>query len=225
MTKPSLLLYLTEIPRAIYQYFRGLLYLKKNKFLEVKKNEIVLVIPGLLGTDWSTKLLRKHLSNQGYDSRGWELGRNYVRFTSLKTLQNNIAELSKLYNKKVKLVGWSMGGIFARELAKSIPEFISKVITIGSPYANIEAPNNARWVYDFLNKPDNVDPEIISNLHIPAKVPTISFYSKSDGIVSWEACMEPQKNELYKNIEINTCHFGMGMNPDVFTQVAKELEL
>jgi pimeloyl-ACP methyl ester carboxylesterase len=216
--KPSYYLHFTEILRAIYENLKGFYYLNTIQFENIGKGKTIIVVPGLLSTDWYTTFLRKYLNKIGFKAYGWGLGRNLGRTDSLKLLTEKVAKVSENENQKIILIGWSMGGIFAREVAKSIPNAIEKVITIGSPFANLEAPNHARWVFDLLNYSEPIDQAFIDQIPIPTSVPTTALFSKIDGIVPWQACMEIEDSN-HKNIEISSSHFGMGGNPNVLKVV------
>jgi pimeloyl-ACP methyl ester carboxylesterase len=150
------------------------------------------------------------------------MGRNLGRIENIETLANKIELLSKKHNQKVTLIGWSMGGIFAREVAKLKTDYVDRVLTIGSPFANVYAPNHARWIFDLLNDSKDLKPEIVNQLSEPPPQPTAALYSLSDGIVPWQACMDTPSTELHQNYEIESSHFGMGANPSVLGKI-KEL--
>lgn len=222
--RPSIFLNLTEIFRAMFQLMRGYFYLNRMPKSAIGKGKPVLVIPGLLSTDRATALLRKSLSKQGYEVSGWEMGMNRGRMESIPPLIEKLEKMQAKYNQKVIVIGWSMGGIFAREITKLRPELVSKVVTIGSPFADVNAPNNAKWAYELLNKGVVVDEKFMAQLPVPAPVPTLAMYSKSDGIVPWEACRELLEDENHTNMEIFSSHLGMGVNPDVMQKVAAFLK-
>ena len=220
--KPSYFLHFTELIRAIYENIKGLYFLKTTKFENIGKGKTIIVVPGLLSTDWYTTYLRKYLNKIGFRAYGWGLGRNLGRTDSLKILIEKVEKIAFESNEKIILIGWSMGGIFAREVGKAIPNSIEKIITIGSPFANLEAPNHARWVFDLLNLSEPTDQTFIDQIPLPAQIPTTALYSKLDGIVPWQACMEIE-DESHKNIEVSSSHFGMGGNPNVLKVVGEVL--
>lgn len=219
--KPSWWLHLTEIFRATIETFRGYWYVRQRPFKNLGKGVPVMVVPGLLSTDWATTILRKDLAKLGFNVHGWEMGMNLGRMESLAALTEKVRLLHKATGQKIILIGWSMGGIFSREVAKQIPDCIEELITIGSPFANVNAPNHAKWVFDLLNDTNQIDEEFTRQLPKPAAVKTTCLYSKRDGIVPWQACIEPTEDELHTNIEVKSSHFGMGANPNVVRMVEK----
>ena len=222
--KPSLYLHLTEVFRAFVEIIFGLFFLIRTKSVSVKKAQIVMVLPGLLSSDFTTAILRKYLSKLGFQVYGWGLGRNLGRLKYLQPLSLRIEELSKKHNKKLILVGWSMGGIFARELAKMKPEYVEKVLTMGSPFANVYAPNHARWIFDLLNNTSGLKKETVNQLAVPPDRPTIALYSKQDGVVPWSVCIDIPETPLHRNIQIKSSHYGMGVNASVLKIVGQVLE-
>jgi alpha/beta superfamily hydrolase len=217
--RPSFILHLTEVIRAIYQAIKAWFFMRSYTYENVGKNRPILVVPGLMGTDLSTKMLRSFLSKMGFRVLGWEMGRNLGKFQDLQPLTQKVKNFHEKTGKKVILIGWSMGGIFVREIGKRAPESVNQLITMGSPFGNIHAPNNAKWVFDLLNKGRKELPEFENQIHEPAPLPTLAIYSKSDGIVPWEACMERVEDDLHKNHEAVSSHFGMGTNKEIFKLV------
>jgi predicted alpha/beta hydrolase family esterase len=221
--KPSVFLHLTESFRAIYETVRGIFFLIKTPKSDLGQGQVVIVVPGLLSSNFATKILRKYLNKIGFKAFGWQSGINLGRLESLAVIIKQVENTTNQYNQKVILIGWSMGGIFVREVAKDQPHHIKKVVTIGSPFADVNAPNHAKWAYNLFNKASTIDQNIVNQIHLPAPVQTIALYSKMDGMVPWEACMELEEDEMHKNIEISSSHFGMGANPNVLKVVAENL--
>jgi hypothetical protein len=221
--KPSQLLHLTESIRSFFEVIKGIFFLWLSKKTVEGKGRVVMVIPGLLTSDFATMILRNFLTRKGFIVYGWEMGANLGRLDKLPLLSEKIQKLSKKHEQKVIIIGWSMGGLFCREVCHQIPDFISHVITMGSPFADIHAPNNAKWVYDLLNDKANVDPKLTARLHLPTPMPSTAIYSKRDGIIPWNICMDIIEDVNHKNVEVNSSHFGMGANPNVLKAVYNSL--
>src|ERR1700742_4101873 len=112
----------------------------------------VLVLPGLVASDMSTKPLRAFLNNRGYDAHGWGQGRNLgLRHGVRETMVDLVEELNDTHGRKVSLVGWSLGGLYARQLAKMMPDRVRSVITLGSPFASGPKSTNAWRVYELAS--------------------------------------------------------------------------
>lgn len=222
--RPSLFLHLTEIFRALFETIKGLIFESNFAYKNIGNGQPIMVIPGLLTTDLSTTLLRKFLTKLGFKVFGWEMGRNLGRMESLPLLIEKVENFHHQYQQKIIIIGWSMGGIFTREIAKTRPDLVKRTITMGSPFADVNAPNWAKWVFDLLNKGIEIDNQFIEQLPKPAPVPTLALYSKLDGIVPWRACMELSEDNIHKNIEIKSSHIGMGANSEVMKIIYSELQ-
>lgn len=223
--KPSWFLHFTEVFRAIVETFKGYFFIKRERYLNIGRGIPVVVVPGLLSTDRATIILRKFLHKSGFKVQGWQMGMNLGRMQSLETLKHKIEKISEVNGQKVILIGWSMGGIFSREIAKQIPDKVRCLITVGSPFANLQAPNHAKWIFGLLNKKADIDQEFASQIPVPANVPTLCLYSKKDGIVPWQACKENCEDELHASNEVSSSHFGMGANPEVLREIGNYLKM
>jgi hypothetical protein len=188
----------------------------------------VLVLPGLLGTDASTLPLRHFLRLLGYDVRGWGLGRNHGPTEMvLDQLPRAVEDHEQRTGRAVSLVGWSLGGIFARELARAYSGQIRQVITLGSPFAATDQWRTyADGPYRRLGHLHAAMERLPSRWHIarPIEVPSTSVYSRRDGIVSWQACIEPE-TALHENVEVRCSHLGFGVDPATLWLVADRLAL
>jgi len=222
--RPSLFLYFTESFRAIMDRISSIQFRKTFNPTIKGDGHPVLVVPGFLTSDTSTKILRDFIARIGYTPYAWELGRNYGDIEDITTL---VAKLDALHNKhqeKISLIGWSLGGVYARELAKQRPALVRQVITLGSPFAGLQEPNNANWIFDLMKgkKAKELDPVWLATVPNPAPVPTTALYSKKDGIVSWKVCME-KEDAIHQNVEVKGSHLGLGFNKQVMAIIADRL--
>ena len=146
-------------------------------------------------------------------------------FRSAGVLQGCIDQLEQIHRehgKKVSLIGWSLGGVYAREVAKELPEKTRCVITLGTPFTGNPRATNAWRFYEMVSGHSVEDPEIIEQVRRPPPVPTTSIYSKTDGIVAWQ-CSVNEVGPLAENIGLHASHVGMGMNPIALYAVADRL--
>jgi len=186
----------------------------------------VLVLPGLLASDTSTLPLRAFLGWLGYDVRGWDLGRNRGPTEEvLAGLPEAVLAHAERTGRAVSLVGWSLGGIYAREMARRHPALVRQVITLGSPFARHD-PRQNRAHRPFQH---------FSHLHAdasqvptpeerarPINAPSTSVYSRLDGIVPWRACVAPE-TERHQNVEVRCSHIGFGFDPATLWLIADRL--
>jgi pimeloyl-ACP methyl ester carboxylesterase len=183
----------------------------------------VLVLPGLLQSDISTLPLRMFLASRGYSVYGWGRGRNTGRADAIdRHLLKRVAELHARHGPKVSLVGWSMGGVFARVLAHELAGSVRQVITLGSPFAGNPKASNAWRLYELLSGQSADDCELSARFRAPPGVPTTSVYSKKDGIVAWRTCLN-EPGPQAENIAVASSHCGMGFHPSVLFTIADRL--
>lgn len=182
----------------------------------------VMVFPGLIAGDTTTAFLRRYLAALGYDARPWELGLNFgPRPGVLEACAERIASLRQARGRTVTLVGWSLGGLYARELAKMLPQYVRCVVTLGAPFAGSPRSTNAWHVYRLVTG-DAFDPRRHALLAQTPPVPTTSIYSRTDGVVAWQCSVE-RESDRSENIEVHASHMGMGVNPAALYAVADRL--
>lgn len=185
----------------------------------------VLVLPGLVTTDRSTIALRNFLKSRGYAAYGWELGRNYGPVPRIERgMIERVEELYEKHGRKVSLVGWSLGGVYARQLAKAMPDKVRQVITLGSPFAGDPRSTNAWRLYEFTSghKVDDREQHMGGAIAAPPPVPSTAIYSRTDGVCHWRNCMEPE-TPTTDNIEVEGSHCGLGHNPTAVFAIADRL--
>lgn len=181
----------------------------------------VLVIPGLLASDHSTALLRRSLQRAGFRVHGWELGLNLgVRSDLLDRLERQLERTARY--EPAAVVGWSLGGLYARELAKRRPELVSRVVTLGSPFSGNMRSNHAWRLYELINDHKVDSPPIAVRLHEKPPVPTVALWSRRDGIVA-PACARGREGECDRHVELSCTHMGFVSDPSALRAVAEAL--
>ncbi|HSW09186.1 esterase/lipase family protein [Aquabacterium sp.] len=192
--------------------------------LPVGDGHPVIVFPGLGATDFTTAPLRGFLSDRGYTAYPWKQGFNFgPRHGVLDALRDQVRHVADRHREKVSLIGWSLGGVYAREMAKEMPDKARCVITLGAPFSGHPRATNA-WRFYQMVSGQNVeqDPEFIAQLRVPPPVPTTSIYSKTDGVVAWQCSLNDGEPHT-ENIEVHASHIGMGMNPLALYVIADRL--
>ncbi len=182
----------------------------------------VLVLPGFTAGDFSTGALRSFLRDRGYAAYGWKLGRNLGPTPEvIRGIAVRLDQLRKRHGRKVSLVGWSLGGIFARELARRFPHDVRLVITLASPFRDILATNVPTGMRQRRNLtlPTDVFQQY---LRAPIPVPMTAIFSKTDGIASWKGCVA-DPGPMTENIEVESSHLGIGHHPVVLLTIADRL--
>ena len=184
----------------------------------------VLVLPGLLADDSSTYALRSFLDSHGYAAFGWELGRNFgMRANLERDMLARIDELFERYGqRRISLVGWSLGGLYARQLAKIAPDRVRCLISLGSPFAGSPKSTNAWRTYEIASGCKVEDQDLLDTLVEAPPVPTTSIFSRTDGICAWQACLNKDGPQV-ENIEVYGSHCGLGHHPAVVYAIADRL--
>jgi pimeloyl-ACP methyl ester carboxylesterase len=184
----------------------------------------VLVLPGFLADDASTFPLRRFLRDRGYFVHGWRLGRNRGPSPEIvRLLVERFDAIQRRHGRAMSVVGWSLGGIYARELARAFPEKVRMVITLASPLRDLDATNVARlsWLRFGERLPPPPD-GLGERLAAPLPVPCTSFYSETDGIVSWRCCVA-ESGPQSESLAVRSSHCGMGHHPTVLLAIADRL--
>jgi alpha/beta hydrolase family protein len=184
----------------------------------------VLVLPGLLADDGSTGALRGFLVSHGYDACGCELGRKLGLRPNLE--RDMLARIDELFERhgrrRVSLVGWSLGGLYARQLSKIVPDRVRCVITLGSPFACSPKSTNAWRTYELVTGTSVDDQDRSDTLAEAPPVPTTSIFSRTDGVVAWQGCLNMDGPQV-ENIEVYGSHCGLGHHPAVVFAIADRL--
>ena len=185
----------------------------------------VLALPGFLASDLSMAPLRRYLTELGYDTHAWQMGRNLGGLSRMRAaLRERLAAIHATTGRKVSLVGWSLGGVYARDLALHAPEMVRSVVTLGSPFANDVRATNATRLYEALSgETVGDDPVFLEAIAGDLSVPATSIYSRADGVVNWRTCLL-RPSATAENIEVYLAsHVGLGVNPAVLWAVADRL--
>jgi len=188
----------------------------------------VLVFPGFCASDHSTANLRAVLGDLGYQTLGWGLGRNLrVDLERVEQMQRLVQDLAQRTGRKVSLIGWSLGGIFARELAKLDPGPVRQVITLGSPIRDDRRHTNASRLFELVN---GKEPEVLgqgrfSGLDRAPPVPTTAILSRSDGIVHPNGSIQyaDSGHDRTENIVVRGSHLGLVHNPAATVAIVDRL--
>lgn len=223
MKSPSIVWFLLEVPRAILQFVIS--FSVRNFSTPKTKGDghPILLIPGFLNNSLIHILLRKYLNRIGYKTYDWGLGWNVGKMEDLEPLSETFQKIHQETGEKVSIIGFSLGGVYAREVAKLNPKITRAVITMGSPFRGLFVKNNVDWLFHLVNpkgKNPQTHPDFFKKMEAPAPVPTLAMYSKTDGVVPWKGCREEKENDMHQNLEINSSHFGFVMHRNSFRAIA-----
>jgi len=223
--KPRFLYTLLEarVPFEIGAQLLSRRFYEKN--LPQGNGRSVIVIPGFGAGDFETKMLRKSLRRLGYRSVPWKMGRNMGSNSENRAhLRSEITRLKGLTGQKVSIVGWSLGGVFARELGRSFPEDVHSVVSLGTPFNGDHDANILHDIFHRLSGSEfsSDDLAAFNQRKEPPGVISTSIYSKSDGVVSWQCSLE-KETELTENVEVISSHCGLVFNPLAVSALAHAL--
>jgi pimeloyl-ACP methyl ester carboxylesterase len=211
---------------ALLEYATFLTAQPLLRLLPLGDGHPVLVFPGLGASDWSTQRLRSALKRRGHAVHGWGLGGNLGPHAhTLDGMTRRLMELHERDRRKVSVVGWSLGGIYARELARQHPDAVRQVITLASPFRFRPGDRgHASAFYDAVGP--RLDPfpgrDIPEHERPDLAVPSTAIYTRTDGIVRWHTCIE-SAGPHRENIEVLGTHSGIGYNVAVAIAVADRL--
>lgn len=192
--------------------------------LPKRQRHTVLLVPGWKMPEETLFALRTYLRAIGYDAHGWGLGTNLGQpETDRERLVPKLQEAYSRYGRKVTLIGWSLGGVIAREVARLHPHKVERVITLATPvvggpsftlgadaWGAAECLRIARGVAEL----DQTS---------PIEVPIVAFYTRRDRVVSWPACIDRSSRNV-RHIRVRSTHFTIGFDPDVWRMIADTLE-
>ena len=223
---PSWSLLATEPLRAAIEYVG--MRLMTRDFLPTGDGHPVVIFPGLAAERHSIAPLKKFCEELGYAAYDWGRGFNTGPHGNLDGWINDLAqhvrELTLMHDQRISLIGWSLGGIYAREVAKKLPEKVRQVITLGTPIGNALEQNHVSWLYRLLNgQRPPLDDSLLLRMRTAPQVPTTAIFSRSDGIVAWQACLQEGTRNDTENIEVRSSHCGLGWNSEVLEIIAGRL--
>jgi len=224
---PSTLLALSEGWRALLEASSLIPTLPLLDRLPKGDGHPVYVLPGFMADSQSTGMLRRWLDRLGYHAIPWGFGRNLgPRGNLQERMVQTVANIARHYDQPVSLIGQSLGGVFAREIAKVLPKQVRQIITLGSPFgqSNVESTYPAvRRLFELATGEDiqNVRRQMV-DLPQPAPVPCTAIFSRTDGIAHWKTCIE-RETAMTDNVEVFASHCGMGFNPTIYYVIGDRL--
>lgn len=181
-----------------------------------------LFLPGLKASDASNAPMRSFLRQKNFRTYGWGLGTNHGDVEGLlPSVITRTEELFERSGEPIALVGWSLGGVLAREVARERSELVSQVITYGTPVVGGPLYTNVSGVYTQAER-EAIAVRVAERNRVPIEVPITAIYSKRDGIVAWRACIDDFNPDVTM-IETASSHVGMGIDPDVWQIVSERL--
>jgi pimeloyl-ACP methyl ester carboxylesterase len=211
-----------RLPIDLLRWAPSWLTLKSGR---AEQPRTAILCPGFGAGPRSMRVMEAFLRRRGHRARDWGLGRNTGDAKLLRSkLQPVVQESIAAHGQSVVLVGWSLGGYIAREYAREHPREVRKVITLGSPV--IGGPRytaTAEWYRSQGHDLAAMERAVADRYAVPLRVPVTAIYSKRDGVVAWQACIDKWSAQV-RHIEVSETHVGLGFAPCVLAIVAEEIE-
>jgi hypothetical protein len=226
MPAPSLTLLGLEPVRAALEYVGARLMDRRS--LPAGDGHPVVLFPGLAADKTAMGPLRNVCEDLGYAAYDWGRGFNTGPVGDIDEwiaeLGSHVQTVACAHDSKVSLIGWSLGGIYAREIARLMPDTVRQVITLGTPFAGDGDATNVGWLYRMLSgQQPLIDDSLALRLRCTPPVPTTSIYSRSDGVVAWQACVEACHHERAESVEVEASHIGLVWHPTAWAVIADRL--
>ncbi|MBV7255533.1 alpha/beta fold hydrolase [Pacificimonas sp. WHA3] len=218
---PPLSQYLMEV-RAVGEFAR---FLMSDRTHELPRGDGhgVIVYPGFMAADTTTFLLRRRLAKLNYDVYGWGQGQNLgLRAGMLPEMRRHLKAVAAKSGGRVSMIGWSLGGLYAREVAKLEPDHVRLVVTAGTPCVGDMRGNNAWKLYERLNDHWVNSPPLPTDLETLPPVPLTSIYSDGDGIVAPE-CTKIGNGDMHESVRVDSSHVGLAWSHEVLAVTANRL--
>lgn len=228
MKPPHVLLALSELPRALADATLLQPAIPLLRKLPRGTGQAVMVLPGFMASDRGNQPLIRFLNSMGYNALGWGQGQNRGQQNfSEDSLRERMTRMMLESRGKITLVGHSLGGLYAREIAKQQPDVVEQVITLGSPFEEgRDTGSHASQLYQRMNPNRQEEEQQLDapQLSTPPPVPTTAIYTRADGVVNWKTSIQRGNFDHVHNIEVLGSHIGLNMNPGVWYWILKKLD-
>jgi len=210
-----------RLTEAAWVLPRMLSTIRPAKTLGPQNGPVALVIPGWVASDRTTAPLRKALADAGWRVHGWGLGFN--RGATVDIVDSLTRRLNEVGGgNPVLVVGWSLGGVYARELARAAPTLVRAVVTLGSPFSGDPKQNNVWRLYEWVAG-HRVDEPPIPRITDKPPVPQLAIWSRRDGIVAPRSA-RGLEHERDKAVEMRCTHMALGVSRRTGRDVAREID-
>ena len=224
IARPPLRMLGVEPLRAMMEYAR--MSFARDIAVARGDGHAVVLFPGLGADEKIMRPLAQFCERLGYECYDWGRGRNAGPrgdpVAWLHHLSTHVDAMVPKRHTSMSLIGWSLGGLYAREIAKALHRRVRQVVTLGSPSVRIAESTNVGWLYQLLGGDTRATSHFTKALKVSPPVPTTSIYSRSDGIVAWRSCrLVP--GPVAQNVEVQSSHLGLVWHPDVWRVIADRL--
>lgn len=186
--------------------------------------QVAMILPGFATHPMRMRYLARQLESAGHVAKRWGLGFNWgPTDENFAAIEDRLLQLHARHGRKVVLIGWSLGGLYARELAKRQPGSVAKVVTMGSPFSGSPRANNVWRAYQFITGHSVDAPPVAAELRVKPPVETVALWSANDGVIA-PRCAAGRPGERDRAIPLRCTHMGFTYDPQVIATLLAELE-
>jgi pimeloyl-ACP methyl ester carboxylesterase len=186
--------------------------------------QVAMILPGFATHPMRMRYLARQLESAGHVAKRWGLGFNWgPTDENFAAIEERLLQLHARHGRKVVLIGWSLGGLYAREMAKRQPQAVAKVITMGSPFSGSPRANNVWRAYQFITGHSVDAPPVAAELKVKPPVETVALWSANDGVIG-PRCAAGRPGERDRAIPLRCTHMGFTYDPQVIATLLAELE-
>ena len=187
--------------------------------------QVVMLLPGFGAHPMRMRYLARQMESAGHIAKRWGLGFNWgPTQQAFDAVEERLLQLHARHGRKVVLVGWSLGGLYAREIAKRQPQAVAKVVTMGSPFSGSPRANNVWRAYQFITGHSVDAPPVAAELPVKPPVETVALWSANDGVIA-PRCAAGRPGERDRAVALRCTHMGFTYDPQVIRTVLAELEM
>lgn len=186
--------------------------------------QVVMLLPGFGAHPMRMRYLARQMEAAGHIAKRWGLGFNWgPTQQNFDAVEERLLQLHARHGRKVVLVGWSLGGLYAREIAKRQPHAVAKVVSMGSPFSGSPRANNVWRAYQFITGHSVDAPPVAAELRVKPPVETVALWSANDGVIA-PRCAAGRPGERDRAVALRCTHMGFTYDPQVVTTLLAELE-
>lgn len=186
--------------------------------------QVVMLLPGFGAHPMRMRYLARQMEAAGHTTKRWGLGFNWgPSEQNFDAVEERLLQLHARHGRKVVLVGWSLGGLYAREIAKRQPQAVAKVVSMGSPFSGSPRANNVWRAYQFITGHSVDAPPVAAELRVKPPVETVALWSANDGVIA-PRCAAGRPGERDRAIPLRCTHMGFTYDPQVVATLLAELE-
>jgi len=208
---------------TVFQPFRLALGASTLRRAPRGDGRVAFVLPGWKAPEMSTAPVRTYLGNLGHDARSWGLGVNHGDVEAKRDeMIERVVAVAEDTGRPVNLIGWSLGGVVSREIARTVPEAVHRVVTYGTPAVGGPTFTAGHAAFGADECERITELQQVLDVTEPIRRPITAIFTRNDTVVDWRACID-RTSPSVRMVEVGSTHIGLGLDPDVWLVVAGAL--